>query len=143
MVVFMLMALSVSALAQGRHRGRFYTKADVDRIIKRVEERSDIFKKSVDESLDNGRLDGTEAEDRINDQIKDLESALDELRDEFDKRDKWLEVRENVVKVINEADEVNLIFRRRTLARRVEAEWITLRVDLNKLAGIYNVRLLK
>lgn len=143
MIVCLLLALSVSALAQGRYRGRRYTKADVDRIIKRVETHSDSFVKAVDRSLDNGRLDGTEAEDRINDQVEDLEKALDELRREFDKRDGWLEVRENVVKVIDEAEDVNAIFHRRRLSRFIESEWVRLRAEINKLAGIYNARLLK
>ncbi|MEW6213275.1 MAG: hypothetical protein AB1631_33570 [Acidobacteriota bacterium] len=142
-VVCLLLALSVTALAQGRYRGRRYTKADVDRIIKRVETHSDTFTKSVDRSLDNGRLDGTEAEDRINEQVEDLEKALDELRSEFDKRDQWLEVRENVVKVVDEAEDVNAIFHRRRLNRVIENQWVALRAEINKLAGIYNVRLLK
>lgn len=138
-----VLAAPTLALAQGRHRGRLYTKSDVDRIIKRVEDHSDSFTKLVDRSLDRGVLDGTEAEDRINEQIKDLEEALDELREEFDKRDRWEETRENVQKVINEADEVNAIVHRRKLAPKIEAEWVGLRVDINRLAGIYNVRRLK
>ncbi|HEY7543779.1 MAG TPA: hypothetical protein VID27_02800 [Blastocatellia bacterium] len=143
MIVCSLLALSITAMAQGRYRGRRYTKADVDRIIKRVETHSDTFTKAVDRSLDNGRLDGTEAEDRINEQVKDLEKALDELRGEFDKRDAWIEVRENVVKVIDEAQDVNAIFHRRHLKPLIEGEWFALRAEINKLAGIYNVRLLK
>jgi hypothetical protein len=142
-VFTLVLAIAAPATAQGRYRGRHYSKAEVERIIKRVEDRSDTFKKHVDESLDRGVLDGTRAEDRINDQIKDFEKALDELRGEFDRRDNWLEVRENVVKVINEADDVNAIFRARSLRARVEAEWVALRSDINRLAGVYNVRRLK
>jgi hypothetical protein len=139
----LVFSLAAVANAQGRHRGHRYSKSDVERIIKRVETRSDSFRKHVDDSLDNGVLDGTRAEDRINDQIKDLEKALDELRNEFDRHDDWLDVRENVVKVINQADEVNAIFRNRSLRAKVEAEWLALKSDINRLAGIYNVRRLK
>jgi hypothetical protein len=139
----LVLTLSAQGLAQGRHRGRHYTKAEVERTIKRVEDRSDSFKKHVDDSLDRGTLDGTRAEDRINDQIKDFEKALDELRGEFDRRDNWQEVRENVAKVVNEAEDVNAIFRSRSLRARVEAEWLALKADINRLAGVYNVRRLK
>lgn len=142
-VFTLVFSLAAPSFAQGRYRGRHYSKAEVDRIIKRVETRSDSFRKHVDESLDNGVLDGTRAEDRINDQIKDLEKALDELRGEFDRRDNWLDVREDVVKVVNQADEVNAIFRSRSLRAKVEAEWLALKSDINRLAGIYNVRRLK
>lgn len=142
-VFTLVFSLVAPSFAQGRYRGRRYSKSDVERIIKRVEDRSDSFRKHVDDSLDNGRLDGTRAEDRINEQIKDLEKAIDELRNEFDRRDDWLDVREDVVKVINQADEVNAIFRNRSLRSKVEAEWLALKSDINRLAGIYNVRRLK
>lgn len=142
-VFTLIFSLAAPSFAQGRYRGRRYSKAEVERMIKRVEERSDSFRKHVDESLDNGRLDGTRTEDRINEQVKELENAIDELRSEFDRRDDWLEVRENVVKVINQADDVNAIFRRRSLRAKVKAEWLLLKSDINRLAGIYNVRRLK
>lgn len=139
-----LLAISATiAEAQGRYRGRFYTKADVDRIIKRVEERSDAFRKAVDQRLDRSRLDDTKAEDRINRQVKQLEEALDELRSEFDRRDKWQETRANVEKVMRQADEVNALMRNARFGPAVENEWKLLRADLNRLAGIYNLRQLR
>lgn len=129
----------VTANAQGRHRGKFYTKADVDRIIRRVEERSDAFRKVVDNRLDRSRLDDTRAEDEINRQVKQLEEALDELRSEFDRRDSWRETRSNVQKVMRQSDEINIIMRRHRFGTAVESEWRLLRADLNKLAGIYDL----
>lgn len=125
--------------AQGRHRGKFYSKADVDRIIKRVEERSDAFRKAVDNHLDRSRLDDTRAEDNINRQVKQLEEALDELRSEFDRRDSWQETRSNVQKVMRQSDEINATMRRRSFGPAIENEWRLLRADLNRLAGIYNL----
>jgi hypothetical protein len=136
-------AAAASARAQGRYRGERYTKGDVDRIIKRVEDRSDSFKKLVDRSLDRGVLDGTNAEDRINEQVKDLERALDDLRDDFDRTDTWRETRRHVEKVLREADEVNYIVNHRNLRPDVERLWGLLRADINRLAGIYNLPRLK
>ena len=134
---------AVSAQAQGRYRGERYTKADVERTIKRVEDRSDSFRKLVDRSLDRSTLDGTNAEDRINDQVKDLEKALDELRHDFDRSDTWRETRHNVEKVLREADEVNYIMNHRNVRPEVERQWALLRADLNRLAGIYDLPRLK
>jgi hypothetical protein len=138
--VFSLMLLHAApGAAQGRYRGRAYTKSDVDRIIKRVEERADAFVKLFDNALDRSALDGTEAEDRLNDRAKDLEKELDELRDDFDRTDTWRETRGRVEDVMREAVAINSVMNRRRLNQRVETNWRLLRSDLNRLAGIYNL----
>ena len=120
------------------------TKADVERIIKRVEERSDDFRKVIDSSLDRSTLDGTTREDNINQQVKELENAIDKLRSDFDRADTWAETRSQVQKVMNEADEVNAIVRRGRWRRGgpVKSAWAQVRADLNRLAGVYNLRVL-
>ena len=142
MAVSAFALLTTDASAQGRHRGTFYTKADVERIIKRVEDRSDAFRRVVDRSLDSSALNGTNREDNINQQVKELETAIDTLRREFDRAQTWQETRTQVVRVIDEADEVNAIVRRGRWKRGgpVKSEWNLVRNDLNRLAGIYNLR---
>ncbi|HKR58593.1 MAG TPA: hypothetical protein VJS64_02580, partial [Pyrinomonadaceae bacterium] len=121
-----------------------YTKADVERIIKRVEERSDAFRKVVDRSLDQSAINGTNREDNINQQVKELENAIDKLRKDFDRAQTWEETRGQVERVLNESDEVNAIVRRGRWRRGgpVKSEWALVRNDLNRLFGIYNLRLL-
>jgi len=133
-----------SALAQGTHRGQHYTKADVELIIKRVEERSDDFRKVIDRQLDRSTLDGTNREDNINQQVKEFENAIDKLRSDFDRAQTWEETRAQVQRVMNTADDVNAIVRRGRWRRGgpVKAAWAQVRVDLNRLAGVYNLRLL-
>ena len=140
----MFVALTARGAAQGTHRGNYYTKADVERIIKRVEERSDAFRKVVDRSLDRSALDGTNREDNINQQVKELETAIDKLRKDFDRAQSWEETRGQVQSVLNESDEVNAIFRRGRWRRGgpLKSEWALVRNDLNRLFGIYNLRLL-
>jgi hypothetical protein len=131
-------------LAQGTHGGNYYTKADVERIIKRVEERSDAFRKVVDRSLDASAINGTNREDNINQQVKELENAIDKLRKDFDRANTWQETRAQVERVLVESDEVNAIVRRGRWRRGglVKSEWALVRNDLNRLFGIYNLRLL-
>lgn len=135
--------LTAPGLAQGRYRGRVYSKADVDHIIKRVEDRSDAFQKMVDRNLDRSRLNGSKREDNINDQVKDLEKALDDLRREFDRKDSFRETRREVERVMSEADEVNALMKRLRFDASVEREWQLVKADLNKLAGVYELRLLR
>ncbi len=135
--------LTAPAFAQGRARGKFYSKADVDRIIKRCEERSDAFTKMIDRNLDRSRANGTRREDNINNQVRELERALDELRREFDRRDTWRETRREVEKVMRESDEINALMRNSRFDRNVEREWQLVKSDLNKLAGVYDLRQLR
>ena len=134
-----------AAAAQGTGpSGRYYTKAEVEAIIKRVEERSDAFRKVIDHSLDRSALNGTNREDNINQQVKELENTIDKLRKDFDRANTWQETREQVQRVLNEADEVNAMMRRGRWRRGgvVKSEWALVRSDLNKLFGVYNLRLL-
>ncbi len=130
--------------SRGNSVGKDYTKGDVERIIKRVEDRSDEFRKVVDRTLDRSVLNGTNREDNINQQVKELEGAIDTLRHDFDRANTWAETRSQVQRVMNEADEVNAIVRRGRWRRAgaVKSEWALVRSDLNKLAAVYNLRLL-
>jgi hypothetical protein len=145
-VVTMIGLLSYPAAtveAQGRSYGRSYTRVDVDRVIRRAEDRSDVFRKTVDRNLDHSRLNGSRTEDRINAQVKQLENALDDLRSEFNRRDRWTDTRLNVERVMRQSDEVNSIMRKNRFTPQVEREWDLLRSDLNTLANVYSLRPLR
>lgn len=131
--------LLTPAFGQGTARGRYYTKGQVDDIIKRVETNSDKLKETVDKSLDRSVLDGTNREDNFNEQVKELEKALDNLRDDFDRRQSWRESRAQVADVLREADEVGRIVRKPVFGSKVHKLWAKVYVDLNTLAGIYNL----
>ena len=122
-------------------RGRVYTKADVDRIIKRVEDRSDKFEKEFDRALDRSRLNNTRREDQLNDFAEDLEKATDELRREFDRRDSWAENKSEVRDCLEIASKLDRAMRARRLGPKVESTWSALRAELNTLAGVYNLPL--
>jgi Ni/Co efflux regulator RcnB len=143
-VTVIVLSAPPSTSAQGTAKGRYYTKADVERIIKRVEETSDEFRNVIDRSLDRSALNGTNREDNINQQVKELENAIDKLRRDFDRAQTWDETREQVQRVLNESDEVNVIMRRGRWPRGgpVKSAWAAVRSDLNKLFGVYNLRLL-
>jgi len=122
-------------------RGRVYTKADVDRIIKRVEDSTDKFKKEFDKALDRSRLNNTNREDQLNEYAKDLEHATDDLRKHFDKTDAWLENKEQVRSCLSLASKINVAMRNRRLGPKVESRWTSVRYDLNTLAGVYSLPL--
>lgn len=137
--LFVVLALADASFAQRRGRGREYTKAQVDRIIKNVEERTDRFVKQFDRSLDRSRLDGTNREDNLNQRAKDLEAATDELRSEFDRRDRWIENKAEVERCLNIAADINVVMNRRRMGGGAENNWANVRRELNALAQVYNL----
>lgn len=136
-----LFAAADTANAQRRRevRGRALNKAQVKAIINRVEDRVDNFVKNFDRSLDHSRLDGTPREDWLNKRAKDLESATDELAREFDRRDAWIENREEVRRCLNIASDIDRNMRNYRYGAVTEGNWARVRFELNSLADVYNM----
>lgn len=139
LLLLLVVGMMVSTVVAQRRgpRGRVYTKAEVNQLIKIAEDRSDRFIKMFDKAMDRSALDGTEREDRINERAKDFEKALDELRKEFDKRESYIETKPEMAAVLNVAREINEVMLRRSMRSDVEAEWVVLRRELNVLASVY------
>jgi hypothetical protein len=102
-----------------------------------------VFVKIFDKSLDNSVLDGTRKEDRLNEKAKELEKQMDMVRKEFDHAEGYIEIKERVAKALVVSDEINSVVLNRRLSPSVEREWGLLRIELNKLARVYNLRALK
>ena len=143
--LFMVALVSTPAEAQynRRGRGRGYTKAQVEQIIRRLENQSDRFVRSFDRSLDNSRVDGSRREDNLNQRARDLENAFDSLRLEFDRTDRYQDTRAQVSSVLNVAEDINRAVRNRRLRGNTENLWARVRTELNALASVYNLRQLR
>ena len=120
-------------------RQRQYTRASVDSVIRRVENRTDRFVKQFDKSLDRSVLDGSRREDNLNQSAKNLESATDELRREFNRHRNYLETRQNVQRCLSIGANINTAMRNRRFNRVTENNWRNLRNELNALARVYNL----
>lgn len=59
-------------------------REDVKRVLKRLEEDTDRFSKSLDSALDRSVLNGTQAEDEINGYVHQFEEATDRLKDRYE-----------------------------------------------------------
>jgi hypothetical protein len=136
-----LVILSVPVEAQRRRhpRQRGYTKPQVNSIIKRVEERSDRFVKLFDRSLDRSPLDGTNREDNLNQMARNLETALDDLRREFDRKENYVETRPEVRRCLDIATNINVAMRNRRMGGETERQWALVRAELNTLADVYGL----
>lgn len=120
-------------------RGRGVNKSQVNSIINRVETRVDNFVRNYDRSLDRSRLNGSSREDWLNKRAKDLESATDELRREFDRRDAWAENKDETRRSLNIASDIDRNMRSYNFGRTTEANWARVKFELNSLADVYNL----
>ncbi len=130
---------SISTNAQDWKRPNRISKGDVDRIIRNVENRTDVFVKQFDNALDNSRLNGTRREDNLDQRARELESATDNLRSEFDRRDRWDDNRDEVRKCLNIASDINVAMRNRRFNRPTQNNWANVRSELNTLARVYDL----
>ena len=139
-IVMILTFADVSNAQRRREsRNRMMTKVQVKAVINRVENRVDNFVKHYDKSLDNSRLNGTNREDWLNGRAKQLESATDELSREFQRRDAWIENKDEVQRCLNIAYDINKSIVNRRLSRDTENIWAKVRFELNTLADVYNL----
>ena len=125
--------------ARREARGRGMTKAQVKAVINRVEDRVDNFVSKYDKALDKSRLDGSSRENWLMSRARDLERATDELSREFDRRDAWIENKDETRRCLNIASDIDRNMRNYRFGSAAEANWARVRVELNTLADIYNL----
>jgi len=127
-VVLTVMVLPVMTKASQRE--------DRKEILKRLEEDTNRFKKSLDSALDHGPLDGTKAEDEINEYVDSFRDASKRLRDRY-KDQKYAMGDANEVLV--RAKRINGFMRKYPLTSEAQSNWQMVRNDLELLARTYNI----
>ena len=136
--MFLVILSADVANAQPRWaRGR--TRANVDQMVRRLENATDAFMTQLNRSLDRTSMDGTRREDNIMRQASALEAAADELRREYDRRDSWWENRDEVSRCITAARNINRMMRDRRLNNLTRNSWSRVQTELNALARVYNL----
>lgn len=137
-LVFVIACLGTASRTHAQVTGQPYRLNDkeVERILKRVENQSTTFRRSLDAALDRSRLDDTNREDDINAFIKNFEEQTKRLHDRFDDRKS---VGADVEAVLNGAASIDQFMRRLRLSERAQNDWSTLRASLDELAQAYNV----
>lgn len=133
-----LMFFGIAGEAIGQVLGQPHRLDDkqVEQIIHRVENQANAFRKSLDESLDKSRLDGTKREDDINAFIKEFDKETARLHDHFDNNKS---AGADVEAVLNRAVRIDEFMSRHSLTERPQNEWRTLKATLDELAQAYNV----
>ena len=134
-IAALMLVAGLANVAQAQHPYRL-SEGDLRGLMDRLERDSDQFRKSVDSALDRSTLDGTRAEDRINDFVKAFEEATDRLKSRFDdNRSASATVRE----VLDRGARIDRFVSMHRLSGRVQEDWMRVRADLDELAAAYTV----
>lgn len=137
---FALLGIMVFAADASVARADRLDREEIRRLVRELDRQSDDFKRQFERALDHSRLDGTSWEHRLNQQVKELDRAIDRLKHGLEHhRDVW-DIREEVRDVVEQGSDVNRIMIRLELHRHVEREWRALRDGINLLARQYRVR---
>lgn len=132
-LIAVLLTLSTSySLAQ-----RTWYRGDVRQIIRNLETDTDSFKKSLDHALDRSALNGTNAEDEINNCVKEFEHATDKLKDRAEDQ----QYSPNLAReVLVRGRSINTFMRRHRMGGDAENDWVRVRSDLTQLANSYYIK---
>lgn len=137
-LVFVMTCLGTVTRTQAQVLGQPYRLSDkeVERILHRIEDQANDFRRSLDDALDRSRLNSTNREDDINDFIKNFEEQTKRLHDRFDDHKS---VAADVEAVLNRAADIDQFMRRQRLSQKAQNDWSVLRASLDELAAAYNV----
>ena len=115
---------------------RSWYRGNVRNIIRDLESDTDRFKSSLDSALDRSRLNGSRAEDDINEHVKRFEEATDRLRDRAEDR----QYAPNLAReVLSRGRSINAFMIRHRFGGQAESDWAKVRNDLNRLANSYYI----
>lgn len=112
------------------------TNRQMQTLLDRLEIRTDNFRREIDRSLDNSRVDGTRYEENVAEFVTSFENATDELKNNFAARNSTVA---DVQEILDQAMFINEFMRNNRVSVQAQNQWNLIRTDLNTLAGYYRV----
>ena len=109
-------------------------------LARRIDDRSRDLQRDVDRLLDNSRYNGSNREDRINNEARDLRRAAERFRNVAGDNDSLSPSRDEARELLNEASRFSRMLGRLRLDNRTANNWNQIRSDLRTVANIYNIR---
>ncbi len=109
---------------------------DVQNLLAQLEQRTDIYKREMNNALDRGALNNTRSEETIYAYITEFERATDSLKQKFDAR---RSTSADVQEVLSRANFIDGVMRDYRFSVGAESQWRLINTDLAKLSNFYNV----
>ena len=134
--ILILIGLAVIVLSAQVAAQAQWFRGDLKQTLKKLEDDSDRFAKSLDHDLDNSALNGTRREDEINAYVHEFEEATDRLKDRYEDRGTAPGLARTV---LERGRAIDRFMRRNRTGGRSEEDWRQVRKSLDKLAWAYNL----
>ena len=109
-------------------------------LARRIDDRSRDLQRDVDQLLDNSRYNGSNREDRINNEARDLRQAASRFRGVAGDNDRLDRSRDEARELLQSASQFSRMLNRLRLDGRTSNDWNQIRSDLRTVANIYNLR---
>ena len=109
---------------------------DINKLIQLLETGGDAFRTSLTAAFDQTGYAETIPERNMNDALRSLKRETTQLRLQFDNQQ---QIVVNVELVIDRAAPIDTYLHKNLLTRQVQNDWSSLRADINKLAGAFNL----
>lgn len=117
-----------------------YERRQLRDLSRRIDDRSRDLQRDVDNLLDNSRINGSNREDRINDEVRDFRNAASRFRGVAGDSDRLDRSRDEASRLLQQASQFSRALGRTRLDGRTANDWNQLRSDLRAVANIYNLR---
>jgi|SRR5215213_966244 len=104
--------------------------------VQRLDRLAKDFERDVDRALDRSRTNGTNREDRINDQVHQFRDAVGDLKSRVGNGRDLNRSSNEAQRVLQEADEIDR-FARRGFDGRTASEWAQIQQELRYISGVY------
>lgn len=117
-----------------------YERRQLRDLARRIDDRSSDLQRDIDRMLDHSRINGTNREDRINDEARDFRNAASRFRNVAGDNDRLDRSRDEASRLLQQASQLSRALGRSRLDSRAVNGWNQLRSDLRAVANIYNLR---
>src|SRR5215218_6931837 len=117
-----------------------YERRQLRDLSRRIDDRSRDLQRDVDRLLDNSRYNGSNREDRINNEARDLRNAAGRFRNVAGDSDRLDRSRDEARELLQSASQFSRMLGRLRMDSRTSNDWNQLRSDLRAVANIYNLR---
>jgi hypothetical protein len=145
------LSLPIAAAAQwggrdrypdNRNNGRYgrYDDREVRDSAQRLDRLAKDFERDMDRALDRSRVNGTNREDRINNEVHQFRRAAGDFKSQVGNGRDLNRSADEARRLLDEAQQVNRMARPRWFDSRLASEWSAIEQELRFISDVYGLR---
>lgn len=124
----------------GRDRGGRYDERALRDSVHRLDRLAKDFERNMDRALDRSRVNGSQREDRINNQVHQFRGAVGRLKSRVGNGRDLNRSADEARRVLQEAQQVDRVARPRWFDGRLASDWSNIQRELRLISDVYGFR---